>query len=101
MHVELGLVTPHGFGQYVTCGFDRGVISDLDLRYQKSYLIMHNHIRFDIVISCNKLQQTLLFSVYLILNFFILKSDAIAICFQLGKICNSIHFFVFLYVYII
>lgn len=62
---------------------------------------MHNHIRFDIVISCNKLQQTLLFSVYLILNFFILKSDAIAICFQLGKICNSIHFFVFLYVYII
>lgn len=72
--------------------FDRGVISDLDLRYQKSYLIMHNHIRFDIVISCNKLQQTLLFSVYLILNFFIVKSDAIAICFQLGKICNYIHF---------
>lgn len=72
--------------------FDRGVISDLDLRYQKSYLIIHNYIRFDIVISCNKLQQTLLFSVYLILNFFIVKSDAIAICFQLGKICNSIHF---------
>lgn len=52
-----------------------------------------------IVISCNKLQRSLLF-IYLsnIKLFFIVKSDTIAIQFQLGK--QQLYSFLYSYMYI-